>query len=85
MNFDSFSRFFEIVFENFDIEEIISLVIAGTIFLLCYYAVIQCFFALVRAKDQDKKRTEMNTIALLFFVSICCVVYIWAKFASVFN
>ena len=87
MNFDSFSRFFEIVFENFDIEEIIFLVIAGTIFLLCYYATIHCICAVVRATDKAKKIGEemMNTITMLVCVATCCAVYIWTQFASISN
>ena len=86
MNFDSFSRFFEIVFENFDIEEIIFLFIAGTIFLLCYYATIHCICAVVRTTDKTKKiGEEMNTIALLVCMAKCCAVYIWTQFASISN
>ena len=86
MGFDSFSRFFEIVFENFDIEEIIFLVIAGTIFLLCYYATIHCICAVVRATDKAKKIGEqLETMALLLCVSILCAVYIYTQIASISN
>ena len=86
INFDSFSRFFEIVIENFDIEEIIFLVAAGTIFLLCYYATIHCVCAVVRAKDKAKKTGEqLETMALLLCVSILCAVYIYTQIASISN
>ena len=73
MNFDSFSRFFEFVFENFDIEEIIFLVIAGTIFLLCYYATIHCICAVVRATDKAKnwRRDEHDCVASLCGHMLC--------------
>jgi len=86
INFDSFSRFFEIVIENFDIEEIIYLVIAGTIFLLCYYATIHCICAVVRAKEKAKKIVElMETVALLLCVSTLCAFYIYTQIASISN
>ena len=83
INFDYFLRFLEVVFDNFDLEEICLLVVAAIFFLLAYYAAIQCFFGFIRETDKAKKEGWRNSIVLCVGAGGVCAGYIWWKFSSI--